>query len=170
MSTLLIILAIHSTLFVMLYSGLTYRLKENLDLMIQTKAVAGDIFAALQKDANEFYDFFRMNVIMNLPDDILTALTSEHRRWWLKEAMRNPDYLNGTEFCCTDLDSTATETSTFSVRNGDELIIDGVPALEFFKLLPPIDHNLACSADFRKWNRPYLEALSTQFFKINNNA
>lgn len=169
MTTLFIILAIHSTLFVMLYSGLTYRLKKTRDILIQVEAVAGDIFAALQKDANEFYDFFRMNVIMNLPDDILTALTSEHRRWWLKEAMRSPDVLRGWSITCTDLDSTVQETSTFDVIDG-ELIIDGIPALEFFKTLPPIDHSLACSAAFRKWNRPYLEALSTQFFKINNNA
>ena len=164
MTTVFIILSI---LFLLLTARVSLGFSEIRAFSIQTKALVQDIIADRKHEHGGFRCFFQDSIIPRMPEDVLKALTEEHRRYCIRYMLETPQFYNGASF--TNSDIGCESENTFSIKNG-ELFVDGMPALEFFKTLPEVDHRLACSAAFAKWHEAYLRALAAQYFNLNNQA
>ena len=167
MTIVLIILTMHSIIFMMLHTRIYMYPKENRKVLNRIEASLEGVIADRKEEHMGFREFFLENVIPRMPEDALKTLTEEHRRSCIRYMLETPLYYNGVSFKNTDIGCVS--ENTYSIKNG-WLFIDGVPAIEFIKTLPKIDHRQACSAAFAKWPEAYLRALATQYFNLNNNA
>lgn len=167
MTTILIILSIHSILFLMLHTRTYVYHQENRKVLTRIEALLEGVIADRKEEHRGFREFFVENVIPRMPADVLTVLTEEHRRYWAREALVIPNFFENSSFLNPDIG--CTRIVTFDTTTGG-LLIDGMPAVDFFKTLPPIDHQLACCAAFRKWPEAYLRALAVRYFNLNNQA
>lgn len=167
MTTVLIVLAMHSILFVILHARVSVYHQENRKVLNRSEALVEGVIADRKEEHRGFMAFFHDSIIPLLPEDALKTLTEEHRRSCIRYMLETPLYYNGVSFKNTDIGCVS--ENTYSIKNGG-LFIDGVPAIEFIKTLPKIDHRQACSAAFAKWPEAYLRALAAQYFTVNNNA
>ena len=167
MTIVLIILTMHSIIFMMLHTRIYMYPQENRKVLNRIEASLEGVIADRKEEHMGFREFFLENVIPRMPEDVLVVLTEEHRRYCARYMLETPQFYDNVSFNNTDIG--CVDENTFSVKDG-ELFVDGMPAIEFFKTLPKIDYRLACSAAFAKWPEAYLRALATQYFNLNNNA
>ena len=167
MTTVLIILSIHSILFLMLHTRIYVHHQENRKALKRVEASLEGVIADREEERRGFREFFVESVIPRMPADVLQVLTEEQRRYCARYMLETPRYYEDVRFKNTDLGCES--ENTYSVSGG-ELFVDGMPVLEFFKTLPKIDYKLAGSAAFAKWPEAYLRALAAQYFNPNNQA